>query len=592
MRILVLFFLSMLLLSVQVVNAQESDTCYSVSLLSAVNTSQNRLKLLQKYAHSSECKILEIGSMLSVRCGCFDTFAQARQELASIQSRGHFLDAIIMPTYRYRFAPAMKKRVEKKEPQAEKKSEVPKPSPVQKEPKVVKTLFVPKETESTQELQIEQEEPIVELNIDEMDELEEKSDTPSIDATLIGRYVSNKNTYKHSPYFFALFESEYRGEHFTISGGLAYQSKEKNEELLINSLELQYFGENYIFKIGKMVQKVGVLDYFSLLDTLNPSRAEFFYDTQLSIKKLPLWMSSVDYYVNDNVKLTAFVQPFDSKHASYRGVYVDYILRQFIPEYFNDIFSQEPLGTEVFAPVYNDTLVPYLSEDVNAKSGASKIHLDKLSFGFISEYSDANKKIGVLYFNKYSEIPLIRVDQNLLDAAMIYENGGTPSNELVNYLESGDYDPIKSVEDFRYQQYGLYGETSYKTYGFRAELGYRDKVPLFNNYSSLASVGFAVDKLSENVYNTLETQYLYLERYHKSAYISMLRTRFKRSIFSYFSGYFENSIIATKIDTQEEYSLAPRYVISYKSFDVALEGLLSQNNKRTNTFSLLLRGQF
>jgi hypothetical protein len=341
-----------------------------------------------------------------------------------------------------------------------------------------------------------------------------------------------------------------------------------------------------------MVQKVGVLDYFSFLDIINPSRSEFFYDSQRTIKKIPLWMSSIDYFVNDEITLSAFVQPYDTKHASYTNVYVNYMLNQFIPEYYKNIFTQEPLGSEVFYPVYKNALVPYLSEDIHNKSSGSKIYLDKLSFGLISEYSNDVLKLGATYFNRYSEIPMIRVDQNLLDAAKAYDRGENPSEELVNYVESGDYDPIKSVDEFRYQQYGLYGESTYKSFGLRAELAYRDKIPLFNNYSALYSAGFAVDKLSKYVYNVVETQYFYLQRYQKSAYISMLRSRFKRSTFYKFSGYFENSLIASKIDTLEEYSLAPRYVLSYKSFDLALEGLFSKNNKKTDTLSILLRGRF
>jgi len=586
MRILVLFFLPLLFLY-----AKESDTCYSISLLSAKNSADNKLKLLTKYANSTECKILEIGSMLSVRCGCYDTVSQARQKLEFMQRKGAYKHAIVAPTYRYRFEKKSEQDIKVKQPKVLKKKKKE-----EKKPEVVKRIIIEKPKQQATENVI-QTRPYMpdESTLDVMqniDDFEMQSETQTIDATLLGRYVSNKNVYKHSPYFFALFESQYQTDTLSISGGLAFESRNKNEELLINNLELKKFGDNYTFKIGKMVQKVGVLDYFSFLDILNPSRAEFFYDTQLNIKKIPLWMSSIDYFVNDELKLTAFIQPYDTKHASYSSVYVDYILNQFIPEYYKDVFKQEPLGSEVFYPVYTNSLVPYLTQDIQDKSAGSRIYLDKLSFGAIAEYSDETKKLGAVYFNKYSEIPLIRVDQNLLDAAIAYDNGENPSEELVNYLESGNYDPIKSVEDFRYQQFGLYGETTYKSFGLRAELAYRDKIPLFNNYSALASAGFAVDKLSDFVYNTIETQYFYLQIYHKSAYISMLRSRFKRTTFYIYSAYFENSFIASKMDTLEEYSIAPRYVISYKEFDLAFEGLVSKNNNKTNTFSLLLRGRF
>lgn len=577
MRFLVLFFLFFIFLY-----AKSDETCYSVALLTAVDNDQNKLKLLKKYSSSDECKILTIGKMLSVRCGCYDEMSNARQKLEHFKQKG-YKHILITPTYKYRFEKILPKKIAKA-PQLELNATLIILKPLI--PKIKKELV---REEPKKEEQHEREKEKENIPTIESSELENMQ---TIDVTLIGRYVSNKNFYRHEPYFFALFESEYEAENFTISGGVGYQSREKNEELLINHLSFKYFGDNYTFKIGKMVEKAGVMDYFSMLDTFNPSREEFFYDSQLNIKKIPLWMSTVDYFVNDEIKLSVIIQPYDTKHANYRGLYVDYILNQFIPEYYKDVFAQEPLGQEVFYPVYTNAVTPYLIQDINNKSQDSKIYLDKPSFGFVAEYSDDSKKVGFSYYNRYSEIPLIKVDQNLLDAAIAYDNGENPSEELVNYLQSADYEPIKSVDEFRYQQYGLYAETTFKSYGIRGEVTYRDKLPLFNSYGSLSSIGFAIDHASDLVYNVLETQYLYLDKYHKSAYISMLRTRFKKHMFSVFSGYFENSLIASKVDTLEEYSIIPSYTISYKQVDLSLQGLVSKNNTKTNTFSLLLRGRF
>jgi len=584
MRLLILFFLLL-----QLSSADEPKVCYSVSLLSAVNTTQNQLKLLKKYSSSKECKILTIGSMLSVRCGCYKRASKARQKLDLLKKRGNYKNIIVAPTYRYRFEGVKKPKkvgvVVPIIPSVKELNITVKTEPKQAAIVVKEKLPVepPKEDEISQQTSNHK---MIALHEEPYTESKEE---PIIDATLIGRYLSNKNVYTHSPYFFALFESEYEGDNFTLSGGLGFQSIEKNEELLINHLELKYFGDNYTFRIGKMVRKSGVLDYFSLLDTLNPSRAEFFYDTQLNIKKVPLWMSSIDYFLNDEIKLSAFIQPLDTKRGSYRGIYTDYILNQFVPEYF---FTDDALNQEVYYPIYRDSLAPYLQDDIDAKVEGSKIYLNKLSFGFLAEYSDDRKKIGILYRNRYSEVPMIKIDQNLLDAAIAYHDGKSPNDALIKYITSGDYELIKSVKDFRYQEGGIYGESTLGSYGVRAELAYRDKVPLFNNYSGLASVGFAVDKIFHSVYNVLETQYLYLDRYHKSAYISMLRTRFDRDTFWIFSGYFENSLIASQVDTKEEYFIAPSYTISYKQIDLSIGGLLSQNNSKTNTLSLLLRGKF
>lgn len=556
--------------------AKSEDTCYSVALLSIPETIQNKRVLQQKQYPVSTCKIMSITNMLTVRCGCFEKMIEARKA-AKLIAKKYKYPLQIAPTYKYRFAEFSKK---KKEPIKVKKRVDSTNKAVVKLP--IKPIV--KETKQEVVLKVVQEEKTVEKHEPEVE--------GHIDLTLIARYLTNRDFYKHSPYYFALAESDYQGDDFSIYGGIGFQSKEENEELLINHLYGEYFGDDYTFKIGKMVQKIGVMDYFSVLDTLNPSREEFFHDSQLEIKKIPLWMSSVDYFVNDSLKLTAFVQPYDVKHQNYTGPYVDYLLNQFIPEYFKDFFAQEPLGQELFYPLYSDSLVPYVQNDIENKSAAEQIYWDKLSFGFVSEYSDDNKKIGALYFNRYSEIPMIKVDQNLIDVAIAYDNGENPSAELVDYIESGDYELVKFVNDFRYQQFGLYAETTVNSYGVRAEVGYRDKVPVFNEYSGLATIGGAVDYLTPSVYNALEMQYIYLEKYQKSASIAMLRTRFSKQMLWRFSWYFENSLIVAQVDTFDEYSIAPNLTMSYKQFDLSLQGIVSQNNTKTNTMSILLRGRF
>jgi hypothetical protein len=59
-----------------------------------------------------------------------------------------------------------------------------------------------------------------------------------------------------------------------------------------------------------------------------------------------------------------------------------------------------------------------------------------------------------------------------------------------------------------------------------------------------------------------------------------------------FSWYFENSLIVAQVDTFDEYSIAPNLTMSYKQFDLSLQGIVSQNNTKTNTMSILLRGRF
>jgi hypothetical protein len=559
--------------------AKSSDACYSVSLLSVADTQYNKEALLKNKYPLASCKIMSISDMLTVRCGCFEKMSEARQSTDFIKKRYKY-PVQIVPTYRYRFAEPKKLQ--------NKPVEVKKRVQKQKQRVAVKTKKVVQPVLKTAV-------PTVQKEIKPKPLTSSQRHTESlghIDLTLLARYLSNEEFYKHSPYYFALVESDYQGDDYSIYGGLGFQSKEENEVLLINHLYGEYFGDDYTFKIGKMVQKIGVMDYFSILDTVNPSREEFFDDSQLEIKKIPLWMSSIDYFIQDTVKLTAFIQPYDAKHQNYTGPYVNYLLYQFIPQYYKDFFAQEPLGKELLYPLYRDSLVPYIKNDVQNKSAKEQIYWDKLSYGFVSEYSNDNLKIGALYCNRYSEIPMIKIDQNLLNAALAYDNGENPSADLANYIESGDYDLIKSVQEFRYQQFGLYGETTVHSFGLRTELGYRDKVPVFNEYSGLISAGGAIDYLASSVYNAFEMQYIYLEKYQKSAYIAMLRTRFSKQMLWRFSWYFENSLLAAQVDTFNEYSIAPNLTISYKQIDLSLQGIVSQKNVKTNTLSILLRGRF
>jgi hypothetical protein len=232
----------------------------------------------------------------------------------------------------------------------------------------------------------------------------------NIDLTLLGRFVSNKGIYEESPYLLALFETQYEKENYTIFAGMIAQSQYADDELPINSLYLDYYTDKLEFKIGKMVEKVGVLDHFSLIDTLNPWRYAFFYDAKLEVKRVPLWMSSFDYYLNDSIKLSAFAQLFDSRHQEYTGYYVNYILNKFIPQHYDEFFQHSSVGDTVISPLYHNVLSPFLSENIDAKKGSSEISLETTSFGLIAEYSDERKKIGVAYFNRYSEIPLIVVN--------------------------------------------------------------------------------------------------------------------------------------------------------------------------------------
>lgn len=440
-----------------------------------------------------------------------------------------------------------------------------------------------------------QEETLLQESIEPpMDEVKEtKTESKEfIEATLIGRTMSNKTFFSNSPYAFVLFDTEYGDDTWKISGGVYGQKGLPHPDLPINHLYVDYFGDNVHVKVGKMVSKIGVLDYLSMVDTLNPIRYEFFDDPKMTIKKIPLWMGQVDIFLTDEMKISLFVQPYDNKYQDYTGFYTNYVINQFVPQHYQEFFNQDPIGQEIFSPLYTNAISPFLSHDIESKRPSRSLKAQNSSLGFVSEYTNDYGKMGILYFNRYSEVPLIRVDQNLLNAALKYENGQSSAPDLTNYIASLDLDPIKSVEGFRYQQAGIYGETTTDSYGIRGEVAYRDKVPLLNNYGSITSLGLAIDHLTPSVYYSLETQYIHLSQYNKDAMIAMMTTKFEPIRWSLFRGHFENRLIAAHVDTMNDISINPSFTLEYDRTDLVIQGIVSEHNSATNTLSILIRSVF
>ncbi len=555
--------------------ANEPKTCYSVALLS-IPPSPQRLELLH-FIHypSPECKVLQIGEYLTVRCGCYADIKQAKALYGKIKAFPLAKDPLVMPTYRFRF----------EEPRKKKPDKILK-APANKCSNALSNAAKQHTSSATAVVEESFSVPYRQKSGSFLDEL-------PVDFTFLARSVSGKrDIYRYDRYLFALAESQYEGDDYTLRGGVAWQMRGSDKEFLLNHLYGEYFGDAFTFKIGKMVQKVGVLDYFSVLDTQNPLREEYFDDSQLEIKRIPLWMSVLEYYPSDTMKVVGIVEPFDAKYQNYTGVYVGYILNQFIPSLYHDFFTQDLLGREVFYPVYNDALVPYLSDAVQSQTQSSGVHFDKLSYSAVFEYGDGDTKLGVLYYNRYSEVPLIKVNQHLLDALEAFYEGEDASEYLQEYIASGEIAPLNGVESFRYEQFGLYGESSIDSYGIRAEMGYRDKVPLVNGYGDLYSAGFGIDRFDEDIYNAIEVQSIYLPAYGELSSIAMWRAKLAKRVLWRFEWYFENRVLWTHLSSMNEYSLFPSLTFHYEGFDLSIQGLLSKNNSQTNAFSLLLRGRF
>jgi FtsZ-interacting cell division protein ZipA len=79
----------------------QSKSCYTVQLTSAFNSQKNYDDLSSK-SYDESCKVMRIGKSITVRCGCFDEYKDAKKTLPKFKKE--YKKAYIASTYKYRFA--------------------------------------------------------------------------------------------------------------------------------------------------------------------------------------------------------------------------------------------------------------------------------------------------------------------------------------------------------------------------------------------------------------------------------------------------------------------------------------------------------
>ncbi len=122
------FLLILLLIGAFIVKAESLDTCYTVQLTSKHNSLKN-LNLLNATAYPESCVVMEIGSSLTVRCGCYEEYIEAKNSFQKLTKE--YTTASIATTYKHRFEinkdiKEDTKKIEEKKVIEEKKEEQPK----------------------------------------------------------------------------------------------------------------------------------------------------------------------------------------------------------------------------------------------------------------------------------------------------------------------------------------------------------------------------------------------------------------------------------------------------------------------------------
>ena len=80
--------------------SKSKESCYTVQLISKYNSKKN-IDLLNTKTFPQSCKIMSIGNSLTVRCGCFSNYAEAKEELHSYKDK--YKLSVVSTTYKYRF---------------------------------------------------------------------------------------------------------------------------------------------------------------------------------------------------------------------------------------------------------------------------------------------------------------------------------------------------------------------------------------------------------------------------------------------------------------------------------------------------------
>ena len=92
-------FLFLFILILDVIYAKE--TCYTVELISAHSSAANEKRLLEVEKSDPSCKMMQISQLLTVRCGCFEKYKDAKEHLQKFKRS--YKDAYIRTTYKSRF---------------------------------------------------------------------------------------------------------------------------------------------------------------------------------------------------------------------------------------------------------------------------------------------------------------------------------------------------------------------------------------------------------------------------------------------------------------------------------------------------------
>lgn len=423
------------------------------------------------------------------------------------------------------------------------------------------------------------------------------SDYLQVKESFLSRTFSNKDKYPSNPYIFVLGEAKYTKDNYELDFGFAIYNYDNKGGVELNQASYSYVGDSFEFKIGKYVKTIGVLDYMSMINLSNPSRPQFFDDENINIRRIPLLMSEITYYPNESFKLQATLQPFDNKHQDYTSTYLNFIIDAYLPNYFKSLSSKNTSATaihdEIFLPAYNDGISPALNSYVKGQyDHGSTSDVSKAGGILVAEYLGEEASYGAVWINRYSEIPLVEINTQVLDALGNLDSATDVSQGLEDYVNSGNSDLVSKVAGYRYNQYNLYYEGTADAFGIRVESSLRDKIPTVNKFTWVSSLGMGVDYSGEDFYNNLELQWLHLDSLNENVYAGMLTTKMSAIDFGEIQLLFDHYLLFGYYNSLLEISTFPNITFVYKDVSIILQYLASKEQSELNSASLIVKAVF
>jgi len=293
--------LLILLLSISITYAKSNDTCYSLQLTS-FKFKKNSTYDFAKQNYPASCRLISFSNINSVRCGCFEKYADAREALKKLAKK--YPKPLIVTTYKYRF---LKKAVKiAKKPV----TITPKMETVQK-----KTLHVNKEK--------------VVVKKEESTFLDNVTYQGNIDLTLQSYVKAPIGKEKQNTLLSANLEAKYIKENFTgfvkvrvQQDYYDFQGSAKHTDRSFVRLDELYgsydFADDTIL-IGKNILFWGALEVRNLVNVFNPDelRADPFYTDKLGVIN-----ASYTHYTESG-ELSAIIKLYeqDRKMPAYPYVY-------------------------------------------------------------------------------------------------------------------------------------------------------------------------------------------------------------------------------------------------------------------------------